>query len=330
MSLIKRNPRVYRLYFNSGDRVAGTVANSTFWVNLPVDFLEGNRYAMAVESFMTNATTYNSTLDKQAYHLRLRGLNQETSFSSYQNGNPTDILCPVYGYSRERNSPLLNTAIPIVDKSLLQGRRWNLYLTRPSTTISRYTGTQFVNAPAQLEGTAFQEFNELAQVQATGTITTSAPLSTLTGTIGATAGTTSIVGTGTTFTSQVAYGDLLYKTDGTFIGIVASIQSDTALTLQTASPITAVGSTFAKAVSCTLTGTSTTFTTQLAVGMPIYTTSGTSIGIITAIASATSATLTPTQNFTTAIGSAVAFNYCPNWNVLWSATILVWNIDDAL
>lgn len=60
---------------------------------------------------------------------------------------------------------------------------------------------------------------------------------TLTGTITTTAASAAVTGVGTTFTTQVTPGSFLYNQAGTLIGQVASVSSDTALILKTATSV---------------------------------------------------------------------------------------------
>lgn len=53
----------------------------------------------------------------------------------------------------------------------------------------------------------------------------------LTGTITTSTSTTTVTGSGTSFTTQLEVGTVLYKTDGTYIGKIASVSSNTAATL---------------------------------------------------------------------------------------------------
>ncbi len=69
-----------------------------------------------------------------------------------------------------------------------------------------------------------------------------------TGTINITAGTTAVTGSGTLFTTQLAVGQVLYDAAGTTrIGAIASIGSNTALTLSANSPVTLSGANFSTA-----------------------------------------------------------------------------------
>lgn len=54
----------------------------------------------------------------------------------------------------------------------------------------------------------------------------------VTGTITTTSGSTTVTGQGTSFLTELRPGDIIYQADGTtLIGVVASIESDTSLTL---------------------------------------------------------------------------------------------------
>jgi len=115
-----------------------------------------------------------------------------------------------------------------------------------------------------------------------------------TGTVSVALGITTVTGTGTSFQTELAVGDQLYRsTDNAFLGIVKSIQSNTALTLNNGSIYACTNATF-KTRSATVTGSGTSFqdgTNGFVVGDRIYKTDHTYLGTITAITSATTMTL---------------------------------------
>jgi hypothetical protein len=65
-----------------------------------------------------------------------------------------------------------------------------------------------------------------------------------TGTIGVSISSTSVTGTGTSFTSQLSVGSIIYNTAGTFVGKVASIASNTSLTLASNGAVALTGAAF--------------------------------------------------------------------------------------
>ena len=70
--------------------------------------------------------------------------------------------------------------------------------------------------------------------------------SNLTGTITKVAGKSLVSGSGTSFTTELAVGDVLVKADDTVLGYVASISSNTSLHLDNSSPLSASNSAFKK------------------------------------------------------------------------------------
>ncbi|MCX6268020.1 MAG: hypothetical protein NTW16_11775, partial [Bacteroidetes bacterium] len=117
-----------------------------------------------------------------------------------------------------------------------------------------------------------------------------------TGTIAASIGFTTVTGTGTLFSAELAAGDLLFNNSNppVFIGIVKSIETSTSLTLTNCSAI-AVNSAYK---SNAVAGTGTSFLTELAVGDRLFKTDNTYIGVVTAIRSDTRLTVNFGNNFT--------------------------------
>lgn len=139
----------------------------------------------------------------------------------------------------------------------------------------------------------------------------------LTGTLTATTASTNLTGSGTSFTTELFQGALIYNTSGSFVGAVNTITSDTAATLKRNGVVAlsnaaadTTGSRFfndgapgagifspngtitSTTASATVTGTGTSFLTELAIGDTLFGETGTRIGQISAIASNTSLTLT--------------------------------------
>ena len=145
----------------------------------------------------------------------------------------------------------------------------------------------------------------------TGTVsTTTAKTGTVTvvvnktGTMTSTLSSTAITGTGTSFTTELAVGDVLYRSsDNALIGIVKSIASNTSLTLQNCTIIGFSGVAF-KTQKATVTGSGTLFSTEMTVGDRIYNTSNTYLGTVASITSNTSMVLSARDAVAV---SAVAF-----------------------
>ncbi len=72
--------------------------------------------------------------------------------------------------------------------------------------------------------------------------TASTWIKTLTGTAASGSNSTTITGTGTLFTTELANNDVILLTDGTLLGTVSSIQSNTSLTLTANAPNNKSGS----------------------------------------------------------------------------------------
>ena len=159
-----------------------------------------------------------------------------------------------------------------------------------------------------------------------------------TGTISVAAGNTALTGVGTTFTSQLKVGTVIFDTNGLLIGAVASVTSDTAAVLKTGGAANAasgigfyyVGLRFQDNGSpgsgifsptgtltqgqsgvTTLTGTSTKFTTEVRPGDYIFQNNATAanqfVGVVASIQSDTSLTLTASSS--NATGGTTANNY---------------------
>jgi hypothetical protein len=131
-----------------------------------------------------------------------------------------------------------------------------------------------------------------------------------TGTISSTTTSKSVIGVGTTFTTQLAVGNVMIS-GGNVVGTVASIQSNTSLTL-VANAVTAVaaqvlksGTITATAGATAVTGVGTAFNTELAVGSILVTGGNTQIGVVASITDATNLTLTAVG----ATNSAAALPY---------------------
>ena len=65
-----------------------------------------------------------------------------------------------------------------------------------------------------------------------------------TGTIGVSISSTTVTGVGTSFTTQLSVGSIIYNTSGTFVGKVASIASNTSLTLASNGAVALTGAVF--------------------------------------------------------------------------------------
>jgi hypothetical protein len=105
-----------------------------------------------------------------------------------------------------------------------------------------------------------------------------------------------VTGVGTTFTTQLAVGDKLYnQTGGAFIGEVTSITSNTVLNISHLGATTVAGVTYRRNTA-TVTGTGTSFTTELSVGQ-MLTANNITIGVISSIATNTSLTLETKSGF---------------------------------
>lgn len=109
----------------------------------------------------------------------------------------------------------------------------------------------------------------------TGTISTVSAKSgsisispTKTGNITASLGSTIISGSGTSFTTEISAGDLIYKSDNTFLGVVKSVTSNTSLVLNN-NTVAAHSGSF-KTPKAKVTGSGTSFSTDFAVGDRIF------------------------------------------------------------
>lgn len=110
-----------------------------------------------------------------------------------------------------------------------------------------------------------------------------------TGTITVAVGTTAVTGSGTSFLTELAVGDVLYKTDNTLLGVVKSIQSNTALTLNNGS-IANITSVSYRTQLASVTGSGTNFTdltNGFQTGDKVFKTDHTYLGTVASVASAT-------------------------------------------
>jgi hypothetical protein len=120
-----------------------------------------------------------------------------------------------------------------------------------------------------------------------------------TGTIETATSSTQVLGTNTSFTTQLEVGMQL-EVSGTVLGIIDSITDDITLTLAANAAVAGPtqdytygpkGTITASTSSTTVTGSGTNFDTQLTAGMILNDTAGTTIGVIASITNATSLTL---------------------------------------
>jgi hypothetical protein len=145
----------------------------------------------------------------------------------------------------------------------------------PGATVSSTLGTVQTGT---ISSTAARTGTVTVQVNKTGTITVSNNYVTVTG-------------TGTSFTTQLVVGDLLFNAaNNIFIGVVASITSNTSLSLANYATAVLSGVSFKNAFA-TVTGTGTNFAGQLATGDRLFNAANTYLGTVAAITSATSLTL---------------------------------------
>jgi hypothetical protein len=105
-----------------------------------------------------------------------------------------------------------------------------------------------------------------------------------TGTISGAKSSKTITGTGTLFQIEMVAGDLLYKTDNTFLGVVQSVASNTSLTLSNNCILDFTALAF-RTAKATVAGSGTLFSTELAVGDRIFSTSHNYLGTISSISS---------------------------------------------
>ena len=111
-----------------------------------------------------------------------------------------------------------------------------------------------------------------------------------TGTITAPSSSNVVTGTGTNFSSELAPGDILYRSDNNLIGVVKTINSNTSLTLNN-NVVFAASATPYKSQKAVVTGSGTLFTTEFNVGDRVFNTSHTYLGTISSISGNTVMTL---------------------------------------
>ena len=102
---------------------------------------------------------------------------------------------------------------------------------------------------------------------------------------------TAVTGTGTYFTTELSVGDRLYNSSNAYIGVVASIASNTSLTLAANAYPTVASPVAYRNQYATVTGTGTLFTTELSVGDRLFNTSNSYLGTVAAVNSTTSLSL---------------------------------------
>jgi len=128
----------------------------------------------------------------------------------------------------------------------------------------------------------------VCDVSKTGSITIKANK---TGTITTSNGSLIVTGSSTSFTSELVVGDRLFNgANNIFLGVVASISSNTSLLLTNYSTVS-VGAVSYKNTNATVTGTGTNFTGQLSPGDRIFNSANSYLGTVTSISNATSLTL---------------------------------------
>ena len=133
---------------------------------------------------------------------------------------------------------------------------------------------------------------------------------------------TAVFGVNTKFLSAVKVGYKLTTSTGTVIGTVASISTDTALTISAAAVAVTAGAyniqTFGAGTittttsSTTVTGVGTAFNTAFLVGDQIRTSAGVTIGTVASIASATSMTLSANAAVAVTGGSYIIIDLYTN------------------
>jgi hypothetical protein len=96
--------------------------------------------------------------------------------------------------------------------------------------ISAYAITNIVDEPGEYDMVNVAEIDTRTLLKGTD-LTTSDVTTTGTGTITSSTSSTAVTGVGTSFTTQVAAGNILKKLDGTTIGTVQSVTNDTAIIL---------------------------------------------------------------------------------------------------
>ncbi len=141
--------------------------------------------------------------------------------------------------------------------------------------------------PGVVVGSAFgtaQTGTISSDVARTGTITIK---TNKTGTIATSNSSSAVTGSGTSFTTELAVGDLLYNSaNNVFLGVVASITNNIKLTLTNYATVS-LGATGFKTANATVTGFGTNFTGELAAGDRLFNTANAYLGTVTSISSAT-------------------------------------------
>ena len=100
----------------------------------------------------------------------------------------------------------------------------------------------------------------------------------------------SVIGTATSFTTELAVGDRLFSTTNSYLGIVTSIATNTSLSLNSRDAVASSGISF-KGTSTTVTGSGTSFTSELAAG-DLLISNNVTLGIVASVSSDGSLTLT--------------------------------------
>jgi len=141
-----------------------------------------------------------------------------------------------------------------------------------------------------------------------------------TGTVSGSTSSTTVTGVGTSFTTALKPGYTLYTAGNTYIGVIYSIESDTSLTLQANAYSNTSNVSFnVKYISRTIyaltgsisvsgtsvTGTGTSFTAQLKIGLPIFNGGGVLLGVVKTITNDRAAVLHNTAYAT--ISNATAY-----------------------
>jgi hypothetical protein len=111
-----------------------------------------------------------------------------------------------------------------------------------------------------------------------------------TGTITVSNGSSTVTGLGTSFTTDLVAGSLLFNASNLFLGVVSSITNNTTLQLTNYSTINSTTVSF-KTTTASVTGVGTNFSSELIVGDRIFNTANTYLGTVAAISNATFMTL---------------------------------------
>lgn len=127
-----------------------------------------------------------------------------------------------------------------------------------------------------------------SDVGKTGTITSKVNQ---TGTITTISSSLTITGTGTSFTTELVAGDRLFNAaNNIFLGVVASVTSNTTVLLTNYATVSISGINY-KTTNATVTGTGTNFTGELAPGDRLFNAANTYLGTVTTITNTTTLTL---------------------------------------